>query len=59
MEHVCPLFWGLNPSKQGPFQAKQGSFGFQVGGGFELFVFLPDGLKPPSIYIYLTGWCVS
>ena len=30
LEPVCPLFWGLNPAKQGPFQAKQGSFGFQV-----------------------------
>ena len=56
MEHVCPLFWGLNPSKQGPFQAKQGSFGFQVGGGFKLFVFFPDGLKPPtSIFTLLAG----
>ena len=25
-----PLFWWLNPPKQGPFQPKQGSFGFQV-----------------------------
>ncbi len=28
METVCPLFWGFNPPKQGPFQSKQGSFGF-------------------------------
>ena len=26
----CPLFGWLNPSKQGLFQSKQGSFGFQV-----------------------------
>ena len=30
LEPVCPLCWGLNPPKQGPVQAKQGSFGFQV-----------------------------
>ena len=30
LEPVCPLFWWLNPSKQGRFQSKQGSFGFQV-----------------------------
>ena len=30
LEPVCPLFWGLNPPKQGLFQAKQGIFGFQV-----------------------------
>ena len=23
LEPVCPLFWGFNPPKQGPFQAKQ------------------------------------
>ena len=28
--NVGPFFGGLNPPKQGPFQAKQGSFGFQV-----------------------------
>ena len=27
---MCPLFWCLNPPKEGPFQAKQGSFRFQV-----------------------------
>ena len=29
---MCPLFWWLNPPKQGFFffQSKQGSFGFQV-----------------------------
>ena len=26
LEPVCPLFWWLNPSKQGLFQSKQGSF---------------------------------
>ena len=31
LEPVCPLFWGFNPPKQGLFQSKQGSFGFQVG----------------------------
>ena len=30
LEPVCPLFWWLNPPKQGPFQPKQGSFGFQA-----------------------------
>ena len=30
LEPVCPLFWGLNPPKEGPFHSKQGSFGFQV-----------------------------
>ena len=30
LEPVCPLFWWLNSSKQGLFQSKQGSFGFQV-----------------------------
>ena len=30
LELVCPLFWGLNPPKQGLFQSKQGSFGFQA-----------------------------
>ncbi len=27
----CPLFWGFNPPKEGLFQSKQGSFGFQAG----------------------------
>ena len=31
---VGPIFGGLNPPKQGPFQAKQGSFGFQVSEHF-------------------------
>ena len=30
LEPVWPLFWGLNPPKEGLFQSKQGSFGFQV-----------------------------
>ena len=30
LEHLSPLFLGSNPPKQGPFQQKQGSFGFQV-----------------------------
>ena len=30
LEPVCPLFWGLNPLKEGPFQSKQGSFGFYI-----------------------------
>ena len=30
LEPMCPLFVGFNPPKQGPFQSKQGSFGFQV-----------------------------
>ena len=30
LEPVCPLFWGLNPPKEGPVHSKQGSFGFQV-----------------------------
>ena len=30
LEPICPLFWGFNPPKQGLFQSKQGSFGFQV-----------------------------
>ena len=30
LEPVCPLFWGLNPPKEGLLQPKQGSFGFQV-----------------------------
>ena len=30
LEPVCPLFWCLNPPKEGPFQAKQGSFRLQV-----------------------------
>ena len=30
LEPVCPIFWGFNPPKQGLFQSKQGSFGFQV-----------------------------
>ena len=30
LEPICPLFLGFNPPKQGPFQSKQGSFGFQV-----------------------------
>ena len=30
LEPVCPLFWGFNPPKEGLFQSKQGSFGFQV-----------------------------
>ncbi len=28
LELVYPLFWGLNPPKEGPFHSKQGSFGF-------------------------------
>jgi len=30
LELVCPLFWGFNPPKQGLFQSKLVSFGFQV-----------------------------
>ena len=30
LEPVCPLFLVLNPPKEGPFDSKQGSFGFQV-----------------------------
>ena len=30
LEPVCPLFLALTPPKQGLFQSKQGSFGFQV-----------------------------
>ena len=30
LEPVCPLFWGLNPPKEGPFHSKQGSFRFKV-----------------------------
>ena len=30
LEPVCPLFWGLNPQKEGLFRSNQGSFGFQV-----------------------------
>ena len=30
MEPACPLFLGFNPPKEGLFQSKQGSFGFQV-----------------------------
>ena len=30
LEPVCPLFWSFNPPKQGLFQSKQWSFGFQV-----------------------------
>ena len=30
LEPICPLFLGLNLSKEGLFQSKQGSFGFQV-----------------------------
>ena len=30
LQPVCPLLWGFNPPKEGPFQSKQGSFGFQV-----------------------------
>ena len=30
LEPVCPLVWGFNPPKQGLFQSKQVSFGFQV-----------------------------
>ena len=30
LEPVCPLFLGFNPPRQGLFQSKQGSFGFQV-----------------------------
>ena len=28
LEPVCPLFWWLNPPKQGLFQSKQGHLGF-------------------------------
>ena len=30
LEPVCPLFWGLNHPKEGPFHSKQVSFGFQL-----------------------------
>ena len=30
LEPVCPLFWGLNPPKEGTLQSKQGPFGFWV-----------------------------
>ena len=38
----CPLFWGLNPLKEGRFQSKQGSFGFQI------YIYIYN-----YIYIYL------
>ena len=37
LEPVCPLFWWLKPPKQGLFQTKQGSFGFQVVFKLRLF----------------------
>ena len=61
LEPVCPLFWWLNPSKQGLFQSKQGSFGFQVyiymfsyGGGSQ-------GSRavrsfPPLFFSFLPTW---
>ena len=30
LDPICPLFLSFNPPKQGLFQSKQGSFGFQV-----------------------------
>ena len=35
LEVVCPLFLALTPPKQGLFQSKQGSFGFQVNYTFQ------------------------
>ena len=48
LEPVCPLFWGLNPPKEGPFHSKQGSFGFQV---YIIFIY--------CIFAYLCGFYVE
>ena len=39
LEPVCPLFWGFNPPKEGLFQSKQGSFGFQVYIYYILYIY--------------------
>ena len=43
LEPVCPLFWGFNPPKEGLFQSKQGSFGFQVFKNmYDKYIYLYD-----------------
>ena len=53
LEPVCPLFWGFNPPKQGPFQSKQGSFGFQVYIVFCTHVFDMGGVDMVERFWYV------
>ena len=56
LEPVCPLFWGLNPPKQGLFQSKQGSVGFQVYiYTYIIYIYIMD-LNPNSFTAELQVW---
>ena len=46
LEPVCPLFWGLNPPKEGPFHSKQGSFGFQI---YNIYIYI---WNPTDLYFW-------
>ena len=50
LEPICPLFLGLNPSKEGLFQSKQGSFGFQRTQMTHILEDLPHNMEgqPPK-----------
>ena len=39
-ELVCSLFLKVHPPKQGPFQSKQGSFGFQVYTLYSMYMYV-------------------
>ena len=45
--NICSLFLGLNPSKEGLFQLKQRSFGFQVHISINIYIYLY--MSPPTI----------
>ena len=40
LEPFCPQFWWLNPPKQGLFQSKQGSVGFQVYIYIHMYIYI-------------------
>ena len=60
----CPLFWWLNPPKQGLFQSKHGSLGFQVNKEKSLIPLFPFGtckttgdLEPLRIIFSIPRFC--
>ncbi len=53
LEPVCPLFWWLNPPKEGLFQSEQGSFGFQEVSCLKTFFWKKN--KVQSYYLFFEG----
>ena len=55
LEPVCPLFWGFNPPKEGLFQSKHGSFGFQVS----IHTCTHIRINTNSIYVHIFWLCTN